>query len=186
MPDATPNQQRNRATSFREATAGVLLGLATAAKLFPVILAPLVFARLLADRTPKALRFGAIYVLVTLLALSPLLLESEALRSGLGLSPLRQDSRASKEGIAGFFSHWRMNDVAFSFVYENARADGKRTGPRPWFVVLPDTVRAKIESTVRQLPTGLSPPFCRGTNGHALDPRTYLPADSLADLLPTC
>ncbi|MFK8113518.1 MAG: hypothetical protein AB8B91_15035 [Rubripirellula sp.] len=122
------------------ASSGVLLGIAVGAKLFPIVLAPLIATHVWRRLGLQAcFTWAATATIVTMLTLAPMFVQSE-----------RDASQSDQlEGLTTFLQHWEINDLIFMTVEENLRAEGTVTGqPKLWFVVTPNSWRMSITSKV--------------------------------------
>ncbi len=155
------------------------LTLAVGAKIYPVILFPLLFVSFW--RTRGAWPAVAVVSLVLLLSgglLIPMLWrhhpmlrqnETEASAAHTDSEPPRPDdpavdsadrSRRSNArlsmdtGLAAFATQWQMNDFLFMLLYENLRPDRAFPEPVVWFVVTPNSWRIRFQDTVHSW-TGL-------------------------------
>jgi len=144
--------------------AGLVLGLAVGAKLYPIVLAPLVFAGSLG-------RFGwrrslgplAAFGLTTALVAWPML------PAGQGGAPAEVAPEASRgedrpplpplaafpgagaagQGLSAFLSEWEMNDFLFLLLMENLRPYGPLPPhERAWFSVVPERWRTDLVTGV--------------------------------------
>lgn len=118
----------------------VSFALAVGAKLFPIVLAPIlvgIAVRNLGIR--RSLICGGVCGLIIGVLLSPMVYKGNA-----ASDPGR--------GLKTFLKRWEMNDFLFLVTVENLRPDGGR-GPhaKPWFTVVPDPWRKSIAD--------LAPPF---------------------------
>ncbi len=119
------------------ASAGALLALGFGAKLFPILLAPLFLAVIKSVQGWRsALLFLAAFIPVSAAVMMPML-SSPAARPDEDSSgqPMGSPSvEVSKEGLTSFLSAWRMNDLAFSLVYDNLRVTHQPDGAvdEPW------------------------------------------------------
>jgi hypothetical protein len=114
--------------SFQIASASVLLGLAIGAKLFPVVLAPLLFVtavRRSGWRT--AVAAGLTAGVVSAGALFPMFADR-------GVESIRRER--ADHGLSAFLSRWKMNDFLFQLVEANASIRIGKAG-EPWFAVTP-------------------------------------------------
>lgn len=145
---------RARATGSRwswSALSALLLGLGVGAKLYPVVLIPV-----LALWTVRNLgwRTGLVYSCITLLSgglsLGPMLMTEPAVTARdqdspttMSKGPAFHEVRADS-GLATFLSRWEINDLLFLVVVENLRPDTVNTSPTSvhWFVFLPNSLRA--------------------------------------------
>lgn len=138
----------------------VLLGWGVGAKLYPVVLIPvLVFwtVRKLGWRTGMA--YCSVTLLSSLVSIGPMLLTEPAvitldqdsppsISNGQALDEVRAGS-----GLATFLSHWEINDLCFLVVVENLRPDPVSPPPTSthWFVFLPNELRTGTAERLSQL-----------------------------------
>ncbi len=118
--------------------AGVVLSLAAASKLFPIVLTPLFFMWIWRKGRSSAVVFVVTTGVTTALLLTPMLV------SGKG---------ESRNGLSSFLSRWRMNALVYDVVYENARIHDDRL--EPWYSVIPVSTRDSLKSIARQVPGSL-------------------------------
>jgi hypothetical protein len=110
----------------------IFAGLAVGAKLYPIILFPLM----------------AIYLwrqlgrnLATLWALTACLMATGS------LAPMIFSDRSTDplEGLTTFINRWEMNDLLFMVIEENIRPEGSVPGQPPlWFTIVPDSWRVML------------------------------------------
>ena len=155
---STCNQSRwsARDTSW----AACLLGLAVGAKLYPVVLAPLLLLTVaLRCRVRDALFALITFVATISLVLSPLWpsragpawkppVSVEGAAAALPPLPPEETDLAPRDpsqSVRAFLSYWEMNDFIFLLVMENVRPTAQLPpGERAWFSVLPDRWREKL------------------------------------------
>lgn len=135
------------------------LAMGVGAKLYPVVLAPLLFATFW--RQLGLLRTSGLAVLwsaLTLTLLLPLWFETaptpapddpESPFVVVVESAQFADAPATRPpektaGLKTFLSQWMMNDLLFLNLIENLTPDHLRNGPTPWFVFVDDDARAKL------------------------------------------
>jgi len=151
--------------------AGLLLGLGTAAKLYPIVLLPvLAFVTLKRVSWRAATWYGMLGILTSGLLLAPMLLtqpvatvwsvspampgrETPSPKSSPPQSTLTGIEAAKPErprsGLAMFFRRWEINDLIFMVVVENLRptpldSDHATSEQSPWFSVAPDRWRQAV------------------------------------------
>ena len=145
----------------------VTLGLAVGAKLYPIVLAPLLilsFARHLGWR--RAIVPAAALAATTLLLLWPMMpretihsTEADVGIGGVSPPPPLSETPVTETSVKGttdpslgvkaFLSHWEMNDFIFLVLVENLRpSDHVPPGRKAWFVVLPETLRRDVAERI--------------------------------------
>lgn len=147
-------------------SSAVVGALAVGAKLYPIVLAPLL-AALWARATSWRWALAAILVLVlaTAAVLWPMMrwekavvsssTDASAASAGERSFPV-PTSTASCEpaptpGLAAFLRRWEMNDLLFMLVVENLRPSEHVRSSRPaWFAVLPEAWRRNLTAAVSQ------------------------------------
>jgi hypothetical protein len=148
---------------------GLLMGLAVASKLYPVILL-LLWIVAYSKRTgwPKGIQLATIANLTSFALLLPMAWDrlprltaspsgrvDEVIMLERGALPTRLNEghedktdaadQGSLHGLSTFLTRWEMNDLLFMIVEENIRpADHVPNQPSLWFVVVPATVRQAI------------------------------------------
>lgn len=142
----------------------VALGLGVGAKLFPIVLFPLLLVATLRKGSSAykgdALAFSIAFTIVTTVVLSPMLLPiAFEQTSSVGKAEAIENVERvelevqSKDGLTSFLSSWRMNDMVFSTIYLNLK-DVKRPNHRtPWFVITSEDFRSD---------------FCNGCKTHEI------------------
>jgi hypothetical protein len=115
--------------------------------LFPIILVPMfavVFAKV-------CWRRGLIFLIAFAIPASAI-----GVVTGQALADRHESQRyfsendqKSEEGLSGFLTSWRMNDVVFSGVYRNLKPSSKST-KEPWFVLTTNEQRVAIDRWIRQ------------------------------------
>lgn len=160
------------------AGAALALALGVGAKLYPVVLAPLLLWMLARRVSVKAGAIAAVvFVTVSLLVLCPMIPTHRAASSELEETsqafndahvsvatdqpPLpppetSTEPRDPSESLRAFLGRWEMNDLLFLLVIENLRpSSGLPTKQIAWFTVTPESWRAAVVAAVAQL-TGLA------------------------------
>ena len=146
--------------------AGVTLGLAVGAKLYPLVIFPALVVAVSAKgcEAVKRLMGGAVFsfafVLTSCLVLVPMFNKhgddevsrvsqtaSQTMLEGSSLAA-KSDPGKSRDGFGGFFSSWRMNDPIFSTVYFNLKSDTNES-IQPWFVVTSKPWRGRLNQWFR-------------------------------------
>ncbi|MEN1680180.1 MAG: hypothetical protein AAGJ46_11350 [Planctomycetota bacterium] len=138
---------------------GAVLGLGVGAKLFPIVIAPVLAIVWWRRSGWRAAVVGGAAILVTAAAtLAPMLLrgdsppETPAATGETVMLPPPPDADLQSEttrdktaGLAAFLSRWEINDLLFAAVAENLRPQDHRPPERtPWFAVTPDSVSGAI------------------------------------------
>lgn len=158
--------KRDQATAPRIILAGAIVGLAIGAKLYAVVLVPLLAAFVVA----RAGRVAAlIFVTATAVAsaalLAPMLLSAPATgvphnhnaqgRAVPDEPPATEHAVAplppprASDGLAAFLTRWEMNDFLFMILVENIRAEPPAdAGPRAWFAVVPNAWRVALAQPI--------------------------------------
>lgn len=121
-------------------TSGILLAFAVGAKLYPIVLFPLLgvfVAREFGGSRASLWVLAAFFV--TAASVAPMAGVTAATRS-LGAGQTDQ-----LQGLRTFIQHWEMNDLIFMVIEENIRPEGVVAGqPSLWFVVTPDRWRRSL------------------------------------------
>ena len=134
----------------------VSLALGIGAKLFPVVIAPLLGSAVLWHRGWRAaLGVTSGCVVCTLLLLAPMAwhhvsasvtTNADTSMNAKPKSPMAGELGASNdaldpdgdEGLTAFLSRWKMNDFLFMLLFENLQSDSAHApDQRPWFVLIP-------------------------------------------------
>lgn len=117
------------------AGAAVVWAAAVLAKLYPLVLAPLLLVWWW-----RKVRWGVAWL--TALSCGTVLVGYAIMPGGLS----EVGSGNTMQGLGEFFRRWEMNDLLFSVVYENLKppwADGR---PSPWYAVSPVAMRECVVS----------------------------------------
>ena len=143
--------------------ASCLLALAVGAKLYPLVLFPLLFFIFLRrlgwlSSSVSTIIFSVTVALVlwpmipsTNKPIEPAVADAEIATSDL--PPLPADDTAAPAvdpqdpslGLKTFLGRWEMNDFLFLVLVENVKSDGKRPPKqRPWSVIVPQSVRGQL------------------------------------------
>ncbi len=167
LPTAAHRSQRNASVIPVVLSLGVavVLALAVGAKLYPVVLAPLLFA-------VCAVRIGwrwiplpvLLFSVTVLVVLRPMMAERQpvptrndaptpALANTMPTDGPVTDSDFHpvdpRLGIATFLSRWEMNDFLFLILVENMKPDSLSANEQtPWFCVVPLSVRNNLTGIV--------------------------------------
>jgi hypothetical protein len=154
---ATPRPASQSGTSWIAIGASLSLAMAVGAKLYPIVLAPLImaaFVRRLGWRAaiPIALVLGA-----TALMLCPMFVTTRSSASRLAARPVEVAEAAAEyaqtgepsDGLKAFLTRWEMNDFLFLLVIENLKTADVRGEHTAWFSLVPDELR---ESVVGRVP----------------------------------
>lgn len=158
-PEAPIGEGGNRSGPGRPAgrllAATVLLVLGVGAKLYPIILFPMLLLSI--DRRIGrriAIASALLFVALVLLLVAPML---RSVESGPGSdASIDEESPLAGTGLGAFATRWRMNDFLFQLPYENLVPTGSRgSSPEPWFVITSESWR---QATVEQLGEWFSVP----------------------------
>ncbi len=132
---------------------GFTFALAVGAKLYPVVLLPVLVAAVAARVGLKgAMAYALVATLLSGLVVAPMLLTEPAASVALKAHPSDTDAVESlpleprqDTGLKAFLTHWEMNDFLFMLVAENLRPivfESQR--PHVWFAVLPNSWREAL------------------------------------------
>ena len=148
---------------WESTVAVVLLGLAVGAKLYPIVLAPLLALIWIRQFGAKQVAGPAVAFAATVgLVLWPMLPNvrdenrmvsvAGADAEGSQDAPIdRAGGQDPSAGLQAFLSRWEMNDFVFLVVYENLRGQEPETaGAAPWFRVVPPGIRDDVLSFARR------------------------------------
>lgn len=124
-------------TSYRPVrwllAAVLCLSLGVGAKLFPMLLIPLVLI-VVYKRHGLYAAFGCLLAgtFCCTALLSPMLLN------------LASEQPTATNSLTTFLTHWEMNDLLFQFVLENLKPTEAIDQPTPWFVLIPNAWRTVL------------------------------------------
>ena len=143
--------------------ATLCLAMAVGAKLYPVILTPLLFCSMLRRTGWKmTITTFLLFTAVVLALVAPLILSSpstptiashvpidsknpDAVPGPFGKSPhelMRPTLQTASSGLTSFLRQWEINDFLFLVLVENCRPENyTHDDSHPWFVIVPDSVR---------------------------------------------
>ena len=139
------------------------LALAVGAKLYPIVLAPLII--LSAARGVGAFRSlitATVFLLLVGLVLMPMVgkpvgppLTDAKEHTSFDMPDEPEDDTQSTEpseptaGLMAFLSHWEMNDFVFLLLVENLKPEAQtQSSQRPWFAIVPDDWRKSVVDKV--------------------------------------
>ena len=131
--------------------ASLALALAVGAKLYPIVLAPLVAAAIAKRLGWRAAIPAGLFLIATVLVLYPMFFPSGRSEGPLEGRPVgaAEDSVESAEasepstGLTAFLTRWEMNDFLFLLVIENLREE-----QIAWFSVVPEGLRETVVDRV--------------------------------------
>ncbi len=157
---AGPPRQIRRAPFFLATGAGIALALGVGAKLYPVVLAPLLFAcvvKHLGWRASAAviLVFAATVTLVLWpmappMACSDTVVTDPTSTEEGGAAP-QAKVRDPSLGLKTFLRRWEMNDFIFLLLIENVKpADAIPANQTAWFSVAPESFRERLNNLVTE------------------------------------
>ena len=148
------------ATSWRDWLAAGLWGGAVLAKLYPIVLAPVLLAfwwRRVRWRTGGLFAAFALVVLGGYGLLPPI---SKAPKADAVVTA----EHSNFSGLGEFLCRWEMNDLLFSVMYENVRLrPPEYTDQAPWYSVVPGAAREQLNGVLAKSVslTGLDVPANR-------------------------
>lgn len=140
--------------------AACLLALGVGAKLYPIILAPLLLGTFFRRYGRRAVLPGLVFVGTTVLVLWPMLpqassasrevIEQQTVASDLPPLPPPESSLEPQDpshSLRIFLGQWEMNDFLFLLVVENLRPTGELPPQETaWFSVVPEAWRVEFNS----------------------------------------
>ena len=124
--------------------AAIVFALAVGAKLYPIVLAPLIFV-VLAKNVGwfRMLIPMTIFAVTTWLVLCPLLRNTNI--SVRTRATVQTASHDPSLGVTTFLRHWEMNDFIFLLLVENLNPEiGVPPNQLAWFSVVPESVRGSV------------------------------------------
>ena len=145
--------------SYRTVLAAAALSFGVGAKIFPIILAPLLVLVLLKWRWSAAILFTLVFTVLTSVVMAPMVIQNKLIRERDATKPVDVSIEESREGLSSFLTQWRMNDVVFSCIFENARPDDNRVMNRPWYVVVSNERRLEWTRQLEEMGVGGNIPF---------------------------
>lgn len=167
----TRNEGRRRHVSLA-AGAAILLGLGVGAKLYPVILAPLLIVTTWKRRGLAVAAISAICFLTTSIAVLWPMVPNEQYHQTEEIRPWSVDAsempplpplevdeepRDPSQSVRAFLGQWEMNDFFFLLAIENLRPMAQLPkADRAWFSIVPETWRSRLIDPVARM-LGVSP-----------------------------
>ncbi|MFV1964833.1 MAG: hypothetical protein ACC628_05385 [Pirellulaceae bacterium] len=155
------NARQGRTVQAQTVAAAMLLALAVGAKLYPIVLAPMLVVLWSRVTSWRWASFVAVlFVAATTVVLWPLLPANDNgyppdARHAVadGTEPLPPDAAADvvrqtpSGGLQAFLKRWEMNDFLFMLVVENLKPSaGVEPARQPWFAVTPESWKAGLIS----------------------------------------
>ncbi len=128
--------------------ASIVLALAVGAKLYPVILFPLVMAAIAKRLKWRALIPAAVFLGTTVLVLAPMLMPTRAGQASHSTN-IGETASEPSAGLKAFLTRWEMNDFLFLILIENLKTADVRGDQTAWFSVVPESFR---EQAIAQVP----------------------------------
>ena len=155
----TQNAVQNRSPFSWAVLTALVLAAAVGAKIYPIVLAPLVFAGIVRScNWLAAIGAGIVFLAATFLLLLPILpsagpSKSDAKRAAAAAqvaggtqAPQQTFETDPSAGLTKFLKYWEMNDFIFMVVVENLKIDAGE--PPIWFSVVPKGLREWIVTPV--------------------------------------
>lgn len=133
------DRQRRTGWTMYSLLSAVVLGLAVGAKLYPIILAPLVFFTLLRKFGWRVtIAPSVVFVVTTVIVLFPMF-------PGSGSVSDHDQVDDPSLGVVTFLRQWEMNDFLFLIAIENLKPT-THLGPHAiaWFSVVPESIRESL------------------------------------------
>lgn len=135
------NPRRGRVPQACDWLAAVLWGGAVLAKLYPLVVAPVLLVHWWRRHRWRTGPLVGLAALVVVGGYSMMPRDAATARS----QPAVLAGHSSFTGLNEFIRRWEMNDLLFSIVYENVRIrDGADGQHEPWYSLLPGAVRAGL------------------------------------------
>ena len=140
-------------------SASVMAGMGVGAKIFPVIIIPLLFLAIAKWRFKIAVLFAVVFALVAAAVMVPMLRHNKLAQNYSDSKQTSELVEDSKEGLSSFLTEWRMNDLVFSCVLESVKPDDGREQNRPWYIVIPNSARQKLNEKLTEFGVTGNIPF---------------------------
>lgn len=135
---------------WRDWLAVFFWGFAVLAKLYPIVLAPLLFTFWWRRVRWRTFGLFTAFVFVISVGYTMLAIISNAKMGNDGVSA----QRSNFSGLGQFFQHWEMNDLAFSLAYENTRLPAQNLSEEhPWYSILPAEPREWLNQVLTKIAT---------------------------------
>lgn len=111
----------------------IVLALAVGAKLYPIILAPLLWLALVRRCGWRMIVVPTALFMITTAALLS------------SMAPSAKPDNDPSRGVVAFLRHWEMNDFIFLVIIENIKPTGDRGADEiAWFTVIPESARQSV------------------------------------------
>jgi hypothetical protein len=128
---------------------GLLMGLGVGAKLYPLVLFPLVACFVWKVR---GLRLSIAWSVLACLATVVSVLPMAVRRLDAEPPVLAGESSEQLQGLTTFLSRWEINDLLFMVIEENIRPEASVEGqPHLWFAIMPDSWRNRLTATASRI-----------------------------------
>ena len=115
--------------------AALAIGLGVGAKIYPLILTPLLFVVIAKCNKKVAVLFAVLAIVFSAVVMFPMLVQNKLTRNLASSDNSEVTVHETKEGLSSFLTQWRMNDLVFSCIFENVKPDDERVANRPWYIV---------------------------------------------------
>jgi hypothetical protein len=138
---------RSKNVTWIAIAASTVLALAVGAKLYPVVLFPLVLLALARPLRWRAVIPAVVFCGVTTLVLAPMLMPRQT-RGMIHSTDIDETAGQSSAGLKAFLTRWEMNDFLFLILIENVKTTDVRGDQTAWFSIVPETLRERVIAQV--------------------------------------
>lgn len=160
------DSEKTSSNLWRLPATALVLAAAVGAKIYPIVLAPLVVvASVRYFGWKRTILPAFVFVVTTVVLVWPLIPGSET-RKQAQIAPhdvSQQASTKPSDGITTFVKYWEMNDFLFMVAVENLKPTippsdaGERPPPKVWFSVVPESTRRALVEPIAAEQTVFNP-----------------------------